>query len=252
VTDLTIVTCLARCLGRDFDEAVSLFQPLVEAGVPAVVYVDDVWKEPLRERCTAEHVRLQESSPQRRLASFAFGRELTAAWEASSGRGLPGLDHLVVSLSKMGMLHDQSIWNPFGTRYLVWTDVDLAVSVHPRYFTDERLLDLLPNLLRRFLFLTRPVAVTDAAGTAGASRVQGQIFGGEPADIGYANGLYYQVLDDLMRRGRLTTEESIFTQMIERSPERFDRFVLQDNGLPGFLFQQMRTGRVSLERTTVY
>ena len=134
----------------------------------------------------------------------------------------------------------------------MWIDADITVSVHQRYFTDDRVLDLMPNLLRRFLFLTRPTAVTDAAGTAGASRVQGQIFGGEPTDIGHANALYYQLLEDSMRQQRLTTEESIFTQMIERSPERFDRFVLQDNGLPGRLFEEVRTGRVSLERTTIY
>lgn len=252
MSDLTIVSCLARCLGHEFTGAVSLLQPLLEAGVPVVVYVDDAWREALQEQYPAEHARFHESSPQRRLASFAFRQELIAAWETSSSPDLPGVDYFVALLSKMGMLHDQSIWNPFGTRYLVWIDADITLSVHRRYFTDDHVLDLMPNLLRRFLFLTRPAAVTDAAGTSGASRVQGQIFGGEPTDIGYANALYYQLLEDSMRQRRLTTEETLFTQMIERSPERFDRFVLQDSGLPGLLFEQVRTGRVSLERTTIY
>jgi hypothetical protein len=257
VTDLTIVTCLAPSLGRpDFDEAASLLQPLLEAGVPIVIYVDDVWSEGLRQRCAAEHVRLHASSPRRRLASFAFTSEITAAWEtardATRRPDFPSLDYFVATLSKMGMLHDQSIWNPFGTRHLVWIDADITASVHRRYFTDERLLELIPCLLRRFMFMTRPTAVADDAGTPGASRVQGQVFGGELGDLAHANGLYYQLLEHPLREGRLPTDESIFTQMIDRSPERFDRFVLQDNGLPGWLFEQMRTGRAPIERTTVY
>lgn len=252
MTDLTIVSCLAPCLGRpDVDAAVALLRPLLAADVPAVIYVDDVWTEAFRERCESDLVRLQESSPRRRLDAFAFTAEVASAWQAAGGPNLPGLDYFVATLSKMGMLHDQSIWNPFGTRHLVWIDADLSASVHQRYFTDERLLDVMPCLLQRFLFLTRPSLVTDAAGMAGASRVQGQLFGGTLADIAHANALYYHLLERPLREGRLPTDESIFTQMIEQCPERFDRVVLQDNGLPGWLFEQMRSGRASIERTAL-
>jgi len=252
VIDLTIVSCLAPCLGRrDFEAAAGLLQPLLDAKVPLVVYVEDIWKEPLRKRCASDYLRLHETSARRRLDTFAFKSEIAAARAASTHPDLPSLDYFVTTLTKMGMLHDQSIWNPFGTRYLVWIDADVSASVHPRYFTDERLLDTLPCLLRRFLFLTRPSAVTDAAGTPGASRVQAQLFGGELGEIPHANALYYQLLEHPLRQGLLPTDESLFTQVMERAPERFDRFILQDNGLLGFLFEEMRTGRVSLERTLV-
>lgn len=237
---------------RDFDEAAGLLQTLLAAGVPAVVYVDDGWADRLRARNGSEYVRLHPTSARRRLESFAFAAELTAAWEGARRPGLPGLDYFAAILSKMGMLHDQSIWNPFGTRALVWIDADMAASVHRRYFTDEHVLDLLPRLLDRFLFLTRPTAVADAAGSERSSRVQGQLFGGELGHIAEANALYYQLLGPSMREGRLPTDESIFTAMIDRHPERFDRFVLQENGLPGLLFEHMRAGRASIERTTLH
>jgi hypothetical protein len=252
VTDLTVVSCLASCLGPpDFDAAMALLQPLLTAGVPAVVYVDEDWMEPLHACGTGAHVRLQATSPQRRLESLAFSPEIAVAWQGSTRAELPGLDYFVASLSKMGMLHDQSIWNPFGTRHLAWIDADIAASVHWRHFTDDRLLDRLPMLLQRFLFLSRPGAVTDAAGTPGTSRVQAQLFGGALADIAHANALYYSSLERAVRDGRLPTDESIFTTMMERCPERFDRVVLQDNGLAGLLFEQVRSGRVSIERTVL-
>jgi len=252
VVDLTIVSCFAPSLGgRNFEAAAELFQPLLAANVPVVVYVEDIWKEPLRTRYASDCIRLHETSARRRLEAFAFKSEIAVAWAASTHPDLPSLDYFVTTLTKMGMLHDQSIWNPFGTRYLTWIDADVCASVQPRYFTDEHLLDALPCLLRRFLFLTRPSEMTDAAGTPGASRVQTQLFGGELSAIPHTNAIYYQLLEHALRAGRLPTDESLFTQVLERSPERFDRFVLQENGLLGFLFEEMRTGRVSLERTMV-
>jgi hypothetical protein len=254
VVDLTIVTCVAPCIagGRSFEEAATLLEPLVQADVPLVVYAEECWQQAIRARWARESVRVHPTSASRRLASFASRAQLQAALDASPGVDERSLDTFVVVLTKMGMLHDQSIWNPFGTRHLAWVDADVAASVHPRYFTDARLLDQLPCLLGRFLLLTRPAAVTDAAGRPAASRVQGQLFGGALAEIAEANALYYALLEQALRSQELPTEESIFTRMLERHPERFDRFGLQDNGLLGVLFEEMRSGRVAIERTRVY
>lgn len=254
MVDLTIVSCLAPCLlgGRDREEATRLFQPLLDAGVPLVVYVEDAWKDALQARCPSASTRLHETSAGRRREAFAMRAELEAACAAATTSHLPAFDFFVTTLTKMGMLHDQSIWNPFGTRHLAWIDPDVAASVHPRTFTAERVFDSLPALLSRFLLLTRPSPVADAARTPAASRVQTQLFGGRLEDIGHCNALYYQLLEHLLRSGELPTDESIFTRLLEGEPERFDRFVLQDNGLAGFFFEALRSGRVSIECTKVY
>lgn len=254
MVDLTIVSCLAPCLlgQRDFEETARLFQPLLDADVPLVVYIEEGWKEPMQQRRSGSSTRFHATSSSRRWAAFGLRSELEAAYAASPHSDGPTLDYLVTTLTKMGMLHDQSIWNPFGTRHLVWIDADVPASVHPSYFADERVLAALPCLLRRFLLLKRPSAVADTVGAVEASRVQAQLFGGELGEIAHTNALYYQLLDQVLRRGELPTEESIFTRMMEGYPERFDRFILQENGLLGFLFEEMRTGRVSIERTTVY
>jgi hypothetical protein len=93
--------------------------------------------------------------------------------------------------------------------------------------------------------------VTDAAGSPGTTREHAQLYAGELADNAHAQPLYYSTHEPAVRDGRLPTDESIFTTMMERCPERFDRVVLQDNGLAGLLFEQVRSGRVSIERTVL-
>ena len=254
MVDLTLITCLAPCLsgGGTSRDVVDLLVPLLGSGVPLVVYVDREFKEELEGRLAGQPVRLEDSSPERRRSSIGSIAELERLRAASTLPGIPPLDTFVVTLTKMGMLHDQSIWDPFGTRHLAWIDADIARSVHPRYLAGLRLLDALPCLLPRFLLMARSTPTADAAGRAAASRVQGQFFGGATDAIPEVNALYYRLLDDLLRQGELPTEESILTGLLDRHPERFDRFVLQENGLLGAFFEEMRTGRVPIERTLIY
>lgn len=230
----------------------ALLEPLLEAGVPLVVYVEKEWMSRLQARAPKELVRLRETCAEQRWTAFGAGSDLEAAWRSAARPQRLSLDYFVVTLTKMGMLHDQSIWDPFGTRHLAWVDADVAASVHPLYLTRERLLEALPCLLERFLLLARPSPCTDAAGLPAASRVQTQLFGGEAGAIAEINALYYQQLEEELRRGQLPSDESLLTRLLERHPERFDRFLLQENGLLGALFEEMRTGHVPIERTLVH
>jgi hypothetical protein len=254
VIDLTVVTCLAPSLldDPDLDHVARLLEPLVAGEVSLVAYVERAWKPRLAVHPSLADVRWQETSAAQRWAGFSYKAALETAHAALPSDRRPSLDYFVTTLTRMGMLHDQSIWNPFGTRYLAWIDADLTASVHPRYFTDERLLPMLPCLMERFLLLTRPRPVTDAAGVAAAARVQTQLFGGELAQIAEVNARYYHLLADCLQRGELPTAESLFSRILAAEPERFDRVVLQDNGLLGPLFEAMRAGSVPLERTVVY
>jgi hypothetical protein len=254
VIDLTVVTCLAPSLlgDPDLDRVARLLEPLVAGEVSLVAYVERAWKAPLAIRPSLAGVRWQETSAAQRWAGFSHKAELETAHAAPSPSPRPSLDYFVTTLTRMGMLHDQSIWNPFGTRYLVWIDADLTASVHSRYFTDERLLTMLPCLMERFLLLTRPRAVTDAAGVAAAARVQSQLFGGELTQIAEVNARYYQLLAESLQRGQLPSADALFSRILAAEPERFDRVVLQDNGLLGPLFEALRAGQVPLERTVVY
>jgi hypothetical protein len=254
VVDLTIVTCLAPCLAGDasVDDVAQRAAPLLESDIPVVAYTEDASMAALQARFPRDSIRFHATSAERRWNNFGLRAELQSAWARAADGTRPGLDYCITTLSKMGMLHDQSIWNPFGTGRLVWIDADIAASVHPRYFSDERLLDALPGLLERFLFLTRPAAVRDVAGNEAASRVQGQLFGGELSAIPHANALYYRLLDDALRSGVLPSDEMIFTHMLATDAAHFDRVGLQDNALLGALFEEMRSGSVPVERTALY
>jgi len=252
--DLTLVSCVAPCIleGQDGTGAARLLEPLVEARVPLVVYVEEEWRAAVEAGTGGELLRVRPTSAPDRHREFGTRRALEATWRAAARAGLPSLDYFVLTLGKMGMLHDQSIWDPFGTRHLAWIDADVAASVNPLYLTRARLLDSLPSLLSGFFLLTRPSPCADAAGRENASRVQTQLFGGEAGAIAEVNTAYFQLLEAVLGAGELPTDEFLFTELLTRTPERFDRFVLQENGLLGVLFEQMRTGYVPIERTAMH
>jgi hypothetical protein len=254
MVDLTIVSCLAPCVLGESDLAAAerLVEPIAETGVPAAIYVEDCWTRALEDRFPTGPIRFHATSARRRRAAFALCPELEAARRTLDASAAPTLDCWIASITKIGMLHDQSIWNPFGTRHVVWIDADMSVSVNSRYFTEARALERIPALLGRFLLLVRPSAVADELGRPGRSRVQAQLFGGELGAIAAVNASYYQRLEQLLRAGELPTPESILTSLLEQNPDRFDRFVLQDNGLAGALFEAVRTSRVAIERTVLY
>src|SRR6185295_887686 len=74
-----------------------------------------------------------------------------AGWLAESPQANLELYNPMV-MSKMGMLHDQSIINPFGTEFFAWIDGGLA-STCGGYLDDGRWLGHLAPLLEKFLFL---------------------------------------------------------------------------------------------------
>jgi hypothetical protein len=58
--------------------------------------------------------------------------------------------------SKMFLLNDVTIWNPFNTEYFMWLDAGITNTVYEKYFTDNKALDKILPYLESFLFLSYP------------------------------------------------------------------------------------------------
>ena len=59
-------------------------------------------------------------------------------------------------MSKMFLLHDAKILDKFNSEYLFWIDAGLTNTVHSGYFTHDKVIDKLPNLINKFTFITFP------------------------------------------------------------------------------------------------
>src|SRR6266545_2074869 len=247
---------------------------LLQVDMPMSIYLEPefegiIWKH--RKRYNT-HVFLKEAETFR--TEFPFYYQVQAirsnpAWRAQAGwleesvqANLELYNPMV--MSKMGMLHDQSIINPFSTEHFVWIDGAITNTVHPSYLVEDRLLHALEPLLRRFLFLCFPyesnneihgferAAMHRFAQTTFVKWVaRGGLFGGRADSIRRANQLYYRLMEETLDHGYMGTEESLFTLMTYLEPYHYDRFMLNEDGLLVTFFEHLKRGTIKLETSTL-
>jgi FkbM family methyltransferase len=148
-----------------------------------------------------------------------------------------------IVMSKMMLLHDASIWNPFDTTHFVWIDAGITNTVWSKYFVEDALFDKMIPHLDPFLFLCYPYenrdeihgfkrSGMDTLANEPVLRVaRGGLFGGTKEAIHEANGMYYSLLLNSLSSGYMGTEESIFSIMTYLNPETYRIFMLESNGL---------------------
>lgn len=175
-----------------------------------------------------------------------------AAWLRESTQATMDLYNPMV-MSKMFFLHDEKIRNPFNTDYFYWIDGGLTNTVHPGYFFKDNVLDKLPNLTDKFLFLAFPYAtggeihgfertkMNEYSQTKNVEYVcRGGFFGGSSTYISEINAMYYSILSDTLSNGYMGTEESVFTIMSYLRPHLFHKHMIDGNGLVVKFFEDLK------------
>lgn len=161
--------------------------------------------------------------------------------------------------SKMFMLHDAKILDPFKTDYFVWLDAGITNTVYEKYFTENRCFDKLIPLLKTFLFLSYPYEAKDEIHGFDLNTLnryarqsikyvcRGGLFGGHKDFISQANGTYYSLLDNSLQDGCMGTEESLFSVMAHLEPHIYRRYMLDENGLIVKFIQALLDDTAELE-----
>jgi hypothetical protein len=146
-------------------------------------------------------------------------------------------------MSKVFLLNDAKILDKFNSEYLFWIDAGITNTVHPGYFTHDKVLDKLPQYINKFTFITFPYqANTEIHGfefnkiceyaTKKVTKVgRGGFFGGKKENITDINNLYYNILINTLSSGYMGTEESIFSIMIYNSSSIVNYIEIEENGL---------------------
>jgi len=161
-------------------------------------------------------------------------------------------------MSKVFLLNDASILDKFNSEYLFWLDAGITNTVHPGYFTHDKVLDKLPILLNdKFLFVSFPYPdggeihgftrskMNEVAKTKNVEYVNRAGFFGGPKDlITNINSIYYSLLNETLSQGYMGTEESIFTLMTYLHPHLFKRFPIEANGLLVTFFENLKNIKV--------
>jgi hypothetical protein len=164
--------------------------------------------------------------------------------------------------SKMFMLNDASIFNPFDTDYFYWLDAGLTNTVPEGHLRDEPVLDSLHTFTSEdeFLFISFPYNaneeihgfkypdINDYAGDDVKYVCRGGLFGGHKKTISKANADYYAMLDQTLKDGYMGTEESIFSILAYKDPYTFRRFEIEENGLIVKFTQDVIEGNAKLAK----
>ena len=161
--------------------------------------------------------------------------------------------------SKMFMLHDVTIWNPFNSEKFIWLDAGITNTVYVKFFTENDVLSKIDPYIDPFLFLSYPYEALDEVHGFKHSSMKilcgqdvkyvcrGGLFGGTKEAIHEANSEYYALLHNTLSEGLMGTEETIFTIMAHLFPQKYRRYALDENGLVVKFIQNLINDKVELE-----
>lgn len=158
----------------------------------------------------------------------------------------------LIVMSKMFLLNDASIMDPFNSSHLVWIDGALTNTVHEGYFWHDKVIQKLEKYFNKFSFVCFPYdGKVEIHGFTYQNMCQysnsevdkvarGGIFGGPKSSIRQINSKYYDLLNQTLDEGFMGTEESIFTIMTYLYPELIQYYEIQSNGLLGTFFENLK------------
>jgi hypothetical protein len=271
--DLTIVTGLwdISRVGRSFDHYLEHFKNFLQIPFKMFLYVPKelesfVWQH---RKPHNTHIRITELDDLKTNLYAPFWDRTQqlrqdptwinkTEWLPQSPQAVNEWYNPIVQ-SKMFLLHDAKVLNPFDTNYFIWLDAGITNTVYEKYFIDNKCLDNIIPQLKTFLFLSYPYQATDeihgfdfeVMNKYARQKVQyvcrGGLFGGHKDFISEANSLYYRLLDTTLEDGYMGTEESIFSIMAHLEPHIYRRYALDDNGLIVKFVQALLENTVELE-----
>jgi hypothetical protein len=155
-------------------------------------------------------------------------------------------------MSKMFLLHDAKIFDSFDSEYMFWIDAGLTNTVHPGYFTHDKVLDKLSKYVNKFSFVCFPYEanneihgftfdrINEISGDKVNMVARGGFFGGPKSSISDVNGIYYNLLTSTLSQNLMGTEESIFSIMCYKHADLINYFEIESNGLFGKFFEDLK------------
>jgi hypothetical protein len=162
-------------------------------------------------------------------------------------------------MSKMFLLHDAKILDKFDSEYMFWIDAGITNTVHPGYFTHDKVIDKLSKYVNNFHFISFPYETNleihgfnynDMLRYSESEKVdkvsRGGFFGGKKESISQINNIYYSLLNDTLNQGLMGTEESLFTIMTYKHPELITYSLIDGNGLIGKFFEDLKNDTVEV------
>jgi len=166
-------------------------------------------------------------------------------------------------MSKVYLLHDAKIMDRFDSEHLFWIDGGITNTVHPGYFTHDKVIDKLSKYISKFSFICFPYdanneihgfeynQLNSLAGAKVNKVARGGFFGGPKDSISDINSIYYGLMKDTLSNGLMGTEESIFSIMTYKHADLINYFEIEGNGLIGKFFEDLKNDELKPKSESV-
>ena len=259
---------------RSFDHYIEAFEKFLSIDKPMYLYVpeeleDFVWQYRSEENTAVRVFNLDDikemyspfwdKTQEIRTSDDWINQTGEGGWLTDSPQCVLEYYNPIVQ-SKMFMLNDASIFNPFDTDHFYWLDAGITNTVPDGHLRDEPVLDSLHKFTTEdeFMFVAFPYEanseihgfkypdINNYADEDVKYVCRGGLFGGHKKAIKEANAEYYAMLSQTLADGYMGTEESIFSIMAHQNPYTYRRFDIESNGLIVKLTQDIVEGNAKL------
>jgi hypothetical protein len=270
MSNITIVTGiwdikrseLSEGWSRSFEHYLNHLSNLMKVEDNMIIYIEEQYRSFVQERRTSENtliiVRELEWFKSNEIIYNKIQSIRTnpdwynqTGWLSESTQAKLEMYNPIV-MSKMFLLNDASIMDPFNSSHLIWVDGGLTNTVHQGYFWHDKVISNFEKYLNKFSFVCFPYdgkieihgfkydemcryseGVVDKV-------ARGGIFGGPKHLIPQINQIYYNLLNDTLSNNLMGTEESLFTIMTYKHPELIQYFEIGMDGLLGTFFENLK------------
>lgn len=159
-------------------------------------------------------------------------------------------------MSKVFLLHDAKLMDQFDSKQMYWIDAGITNTIHPGYFTHDKIQNKLPKVFSKFAFIAFPYEANNEIHGFSYPKInnyakgdvklvcRGGLFGGSKEDISKINTLYYDLLHTTINDGYMGTEESLFSILLYRHPELFQYAEIDGNGLISKFCEDLKNDNV--------
>ena len=245
---------------RSFDHYLQKFEQLLQADVNLIIFGESELENFVWERRTRQNtqfiVRDQnwfKSEFYDKIQNIRTNPEWLSqsGWLSESTQAKLEMYNPLV-MSKMFLLHDAKLMDQFDSDYLFWIDAGLTNTVHPGYFTHDKVQEKLPKYFDKFSFVCFPYEanteihgfnfnkINQLAGSKVDMVARGGFFGGPKNSVADLNGIYYNLMSSTLNSGLMGTEESLFSILCNKHPDLVNYFEIEYNGLVGKFFEDLK------------
>ena len=253
---------LSEGWSRTYQHYLNNLEKLMKVSDNMIIYIEEEYKSFVEERRTSDNtliiVRELDWFKQNEHIFNKIQKIRTSSdwynqtgWLTDSTQAKLEMYNPIV-MSKMFLLNDASIMDPFNSSHLVWIDGALTNTVHEGYFWHDKVIPKLEKYFNKFSFVCFPYdgkveihgfkyqEICEYSESEVNRVARGGIFGGPKDSISKLNGIYYNLLNETLSRDLMGTEESLFTIMTYKYPELIQFYEIEMNGLLSLFFENLK------------